>query len=64
MRVVALRGVCIGPGRHLAAGDDAEVDPATANFLKSINAVSDFKDPPLLEPEPVSEPVKAGKKEK
>jgi hypothetical protein len=62
MRVVALRGVCIGPGRHLAAGDDAEVDPATAQFLKSINAVKDFT--AAAEPEPVSEPVKAGKKEK
>jgi hypothetical protein len=63
MRVVALRGVCIGPGRHLAVGEDAEVDPATANFLQSISAVKEFV-PPAAVPEPISEPVKAGKKEK
>jgi hypothetical protein len=62
MRVVALRGVCIGPGRHLAPGDDAEVDPATANFLKSINAVKEFTAADVSEP--VSEPAKPGKKEK
>jgi hypothetical protein len=66
MRVVALRGVCIGPGKHLAPGEDAEVDPATASFLKSIAAVEDFKEPPQPAPESesVSAPAKSGKKEK
>jgi hypothetical protein len=39
MKVVAQRGVCIGPSQHLLAGDEADVDKATAQFLVSIGAV-------------------------
>mgnify|MGYP000346618366 CR=1 FL=1 len=35
----ALRGVCIGVDRHLAVGDEADLDGSTAQFLQSIGAV-------------------------
>lgn len=78
MRFRALRGVCIGPGRHLAAGEDAELDPATSTFLVSIGAV-EAAPPPATKPadtanEPTDDtahkaspksasPAKSGKKE-
>lgn len=37
--VVALRGICIGPGQHLQPGGRAEVDAATFRFLSGIGAV-------------------------
>jgi hypothetical protein len=46
MKVVALRGVCIGPGQHLLAGDEADVDKATAQFLVSIRAVQEVPPAP------------------
>jgi len=73
MQVRALRGVCIGVERHLAAGDAADLDPATGNYLINIGAVEEVK-PEKVEPkadpvadEPPSDsvsPVKSGKKEK
>jgi hypothetical protein len=64
----ALRGVCIGPGRHLAAGEStSELDKATAQFLVAIKAVEEVKDEPKKD-EPAIESVPAnkafGKKEK
>ena len=62
MRVVALRGVCLGPGRHLMPADNpAEVDDNTARFLIGIGAV---KEAPEQEPaltKPVKSPAAAGK---
>lgn len=65
MKVRALRGVCIGPGRHLAVGDTEDLDPATVTFLVSIGAVEPVKDEPapIIEPESKT-PEKTGKKEK
>lgn len=60
MQYRALRGVCIGPGRHLAAGDVAELDTAASNFLVSIGAVAEYKPPPPAAA-PVSETVKPAK---
>jgi len=68
----ALRGVCIGPERHLTP-DDAPValDAGTARFLLSINAIEEV--PVAADPAPASEaahpvntpaPAPAGKKEK
>ena len=60
MQFRALRGVCIGPGRHLAAGDVAELDTATSNFLVSIGAVVAYQPPPPAAA-PVPEPIKPAK---
>lgn len=60
MKVKALRGVCIGVGRHLGVGDTADLDTATSQFLVSIKAVEPVKDEPPVE----SVPEKSGKKEK
>jgi hypothetical protein len=62
MKVVALRGVCVGVDRHLKPGDTAEIDDAQFPFLSGIGAVAKAAEP---EPEtPKTEaPVKAGKKE-
>jgi len=59
----ALRGVCVGPGKHLAAGETtAELDKATAQFLVSIKAVEEVKDEPKKDEPKESAPVeKAGK---
>lgn len=79
MKVRALRGVCIGPGRHLTPGETADIDPATTQFLVSIGAVARVDEPkpaeapavaepapePIAEPEPETPaPPKGGKKEK
>jgi hypothetical protein len=63
MKVRALRGVCIGVDRHLKAGDTADLEPATTQFLKNIGAVEVVPDEPP-ESESVSAPAKTGKKEK
>jgi hypothetical protein len=65
MKVRALRGVCIGAGRHLKAGDVDDLEPALVTYLVSIRAV----EPVIDEPEPIAEPEskapeKTGKKEK
>lgn len=65
----ATRGVCIGVDRHLAAGDEAELDGSTATFLQSIGAVEPVPEAPVkpqaaapAAPEPTA-PAKPGKKE-
>ena len=62
MLVRALRGVCVGPERHLAAGERADVDDATAKFLIGIGAVEKSSDDPVQDPKP-KRPAKAGDKE-
>jgi hypothetical protein len=64
MKVVALRGVCIGVERHLKPGDTADLDAAQAQFLKSIRAVEDYVEPPAKPNTQTPEPAAAGKKEK
>lgn len=46
MKVKALRGVCIGVDRHLAAGDIADLEPGLVTFLSSIRAVERVPDEP------------------
>ena len=53
MNVRALRGVCIGPGRHLVAGEEAQLDESLAVYLQSIGAVAPVPVDPA-EPAPVS----------
>lgn len=50
MNVRALRGVCIGPDRHLAPGQVAELDPATGRYLVNIGAVEAYSQPPAPAP--------------
>lgn len=65
MKVRALRGVCVGPGRDLAPLDEVDVDAQTAQYLVSIGAVERVEEPKpaaapaaaLPAPEPVSEVV-------
>ena len=52
MKVQALRGVCIGVERHLKAGDTADLEPATVQFLVSIGAVERVKDEAPKAPTP------------
>ncbi len=50
MKVMALRGVCIGVDRHLVAGQSTDLDAAMVQFLVSIGAVEVVKDaPPVVE---------------
>jgi len=62
MKVRALRGVCIGVEKHLAPGDEADMDAATVQFLASIGAVARVIDAPPAEFEPA--PAKPVRKEK
>lgn len=56
MKVRALRGVCIAPGRNLAPGEIAELsDPQFAAWLVHILAAEIVADVPA-EPEPAAEP--------
>lgn len=66
MKVRALRGVCIGPGRHLLPGECADLDAATAQYLASIAAVESVVDAasPGQGDTPTETPGKPGKKEK
>jgi hypothetical protein len=66
MRVKALRGVCIGPGQHLAAGEVAELDTATSTFLIGIGAVAAAPAAPAVPdaPSEIITPAKPGKKER
>lgn len=58
MKVRALRGVCIGVERHLAAGDVAEIDAPAFPFLSNIGAVELFIDAPVADnPETVKPAV-------
>jgi hypothetical protein len=61
--VRAIRGVCIGPDRHLAPGEVATLEPPVAKFLISIGAVSAHAPEPAA-PVPAPTPAKpATKKE-
>lgn len=52
MKVKALRGVCIGVDRHLAAGDTVDLEPGLVTYLVNIGAVALLKDePPKPQPE-------------
>lgn len=76
MKVKALRGVCIGVNRHLAAGDIEDLEPALVTFLVGIKAVEVVKEKPPKaveppKPDPVeptpplkTAPEKSGGKEK
>jgi hypothetical protein len=55
--VVALRGVCIGPGQHLLPGQRATLDAATYQFLHSIGAVQAAPPDPAPSPAPVPAPL-------
>ena len=57
MKIRALRGVCIGVNRSIAAGEDADLDAATVQFLTSIGAVEIVKDLPAHEPLPEPSPA-------
>lgn len=59
--VVAVRGVCIGPGQHLQPGQRATLDAATFQFLKSIGAVQPAPAEALPEPAPTPQPVAPAK---
>jgi hypothetical protein len=41
MKVQATRGVCVGVGQNMAAGEIRDLDDNTANYLKAIDAVKD-----------------------
>jgi len=60
--VRALRGVCIGVGQNLAAGESAEIDVRTAQFLAGIGAVEVVPDVEAV-PDDQPKPAKAGKKD-
>jgi hypothetical protein len=69
VRVKALRGVCIGVDRHLAAGDVEPMDAALATYLAGIGAVEVLKDAaPVSDEVPYVDdsklPARSGKKEK
>ena len=51
VKVRALRGCCIGPGRHLAAGEVADVPPLTAAVLvqQAAAVLLDERDAPKLQ---------------
>jgi hypothetical protein len=56
----ALRGVCIGPERHLAPGDPpVPLDKATAQFLTAIGAVEEVPDEPAPAKPASTEPPQA-----
>lgn len=46
MKVKATRGICIGVNRHMKAGDIEDLDAATVQFLKSIQAVEEVVEAP------------------
>jgi hypothetical protein len=64
MKVIAQRGVCIGPGKHLLPGEAADIDDGTARYLVSIGAVAaapadaDPQSTPTVQP-----PARPAKKE-
>jgi len=59
MKVKATRGVCIGVGRHLAAGDVEDLEPALVTFLVGIGAVERVPDEPPKQAEPPPPKVEA-----
>lgn len=56
MRVKARRGVCVGVGRNLKAGEEADIDPGIVGFLVSIKAVEVIQDAPPQEEKPKQKP--------
>jgi hypothetical protein len=60
VKVRAIRGVCVGPERHLAAGATGDIDSATAQYLMAIGAVEQVSD----ESKTDKTPAKADTKEK
>jgi hypothetical protein len=51
MKVKALRGICIGVGRHLRVDDVEDLEPALVTYLVGIGAVERVPDePPKPEP--------------
>jgi len=58
MKVKATRGVCIGVGRHMAAGDVEDLEPALVTYLVGIGAVERVPDEPPKPDPVVAEPVK------
>jgi hypothetical protein len=41
MQVKATRGVCVGVGQNMKAGEVRDLDKETASYLKAIGAVED-----------------------
>ena len=67
MKIRALRGVCIGPARHLKPGDTEDLEPALVTFLVGIGAVERVADevpPPQAQSTESAPDKKPGKKEK
>jgi hypothetical protein len=66
MRIRGLRGVCIGPERHLKKDETIDVEPALANYLISIGAAAAAPNEPPPEPPKVvadaPQPVKPKEK--
>lgn len=60
--VVAVRGVCIGPGQHLQPGQRATLDAAIFRFLQGIGAVQPAPAEPETAPQPVA-PAKPARRE-
>jgi hypothetical protein len=58
VKVKALRGVCIGVGQHLKAGDIEDLEPALVTYLVGIGAVERVPDEPPKPDPVVAEPVK------
>ncbi|MCU0922703.1 MAG: hypothetical protein MUF08_13215 [Burkholderiaceae bacterium] len=54
MKVRAIRGVCTGPERHLAAGQVADLEPQLANYLRNIGAVEPVPEAAEEIPQPVA----------
>lgn len=44
MKARAIRGVCIGPERHMALGEVADLEPPLFRYLESIGAVCEVRD--------------------
>lgn len=62
MKAKAIRGVCIGPERHLAVGDVADLEPQLVSYLASIGAVVPLADEqPMPDQAQPEKPAKAGK---
>lgn len=54
MKALALRGVCIGPERHLAAGEVVDIDAQLFLYLSGIGAVKAAPELLQEEPQPVA----------
>jgi hypothetical protein len=58
VKVVALRGVCIGPSQHLLPGGEADVDNLTARWLADAGLVQLAPEAPVAEAAPAPAPRK------